>query len=161
MAVLVEGLSVVVRNDALDVKFQGGSHRFQDGLSNEAICFDNELTCVHLSSPDEVGGFIGWCESMGLTFTRGGKCVDIVVVDQRNGPTLKCDWIAHSVLEIDDGQSKCKARVCWISSRSQPEFGTSVPSLQFDIAMPPGWRVIGNAPNLSHALTCRHTAHEV
>lgn len=144
MAVLVEGLSVVVRNEALDVKFQGGSHRFQDGLSNESICFDNELTCVHLHSPAEVEGFVGWCESMGLTFARNGQCMDIVVVDQRNGPTLKCDWIAHSVLEIDDGQSKCKARVCWISSQSPTSFGTMVPSLQFDIAMPPGWRVTGS-----------------
>ena len=41
MAVLVEGLSIVVRNEALERKFQGGSARFQDGLSNESICFDN------------------------------------------------------------------------------------------------------------------------
>ena len=144
MAVLVEGLSVVVRNAALDKKFQGGAAMFQDGLCNEAICFDNDLTCVHLRSPDEVGAFIGWGEGMGLTAARNGECVDIVVIDQRQGPTLKCNWIAHSVLEVDDGDMKCMVRVCWLSSDRHPGFGTRVPSLQFDIAMPPGWRVSGS-----------------
>ena len=73
MAVLVEGLSVVVRNDALLRKFHGGPRRFQEGLQDESICFDNDLTCIHLRSPDEVERFIGWCESMGLTFALGGK----------------------------------------------------------------------------------------
>lgn len=98
MAVLVEGLSVVVRNDALLRKFHGGPRRFQEGLQDESICFDNDLTCIHLRSPDEVELFIGWCESMGLTFSLGGKAADIVVLDQRQGPTLQCNWIAHSVL---------------------------------------------------------------
>ncbi len=155
MAVLVEGLSIVVRNEALERKFQGGSARFQDGLSNESICFDNELTCVHLRSPDEVGGFIGWCESMGLTFALGGECVDIVVIDQRKGPTLKCNWIAHSVLEVDDDESKCMARVCWFSSDSHPGFGTRVPALQFEIAMPFGWRV-SRSLSASHVFLPKH-----
>ena len=34
MAVLVEGLSVVVRNDALLRKFHGGPRRFQEGLQD-------------------------------------------------------------------------------------------------------------------------------
>ena len=155
MAVLVEGLSVVVRNEALQRKFQGGSSRFQDGLSNESICFDNELTCVHLRSLDEVGGFIGWCESMGLAFAQGGESVDIVVIDQRQGPTLKCNWIAHSVLEVNDGEAKCMARICWFSSDYHPSSGTRVPSLKFDIAMPVGWRV-SNSLSASHVFVPQH-----
>lgn len=76
MAVLVEGLSVVVRNDALLRKFHGRPRRFQEGLQDESICFDNDLICISpCCLPDEVERFIGWCESMGLTFALGGKAV--------------------------------------------------------------------------------------
>ena len=150
MAVLVEGLSVVVRNDALLRKFHGGPRRFQEGLQDESICFDNDLTCIHLRSPDEVERFIGWCESMGLTFALGGKAADIVVLDQRQGPTLQCNWIAHSVLEVDDGESKCRVRICWVAGENYLVSGTRVPSLQFDIQTPVGWRVKGSLSE-SHA----------
>jgi len=144
MAVLVEGLSVVVRNDALLRKFHGGPRRFQEGLQDEAICFDNDLTCIHLRSPDEVERFIGWCESMGLTFATRGQAADIVVLDQRQGPTLPCTWIASSVLKIDDGENKCRACICWLADEAPPASGTRVPSMRFEIQTPVGWRVKGS-----------------
>ena len=145
MAVLIEGLSVVVRNSALDHKFPGGSSRFQDGLRDDAICFDENLTCIHLTSPDEVGAFVGWCESTGLVFLANGACVDIVVVDQRNGPTTECEWIQYTRVPFNDAQSKGHIAICWLASgRPQQGAGIVVPSLKFGVSMPVGWSFEGS-----------------
>ena len=127
MAVLVEGLSVVVRNSALDKKFPGASSRFQDGLSDDPICFDDNLTCIHLASPDEVGAFVGWCEGAGLIFLANGVCVDIVVVDQRTGPTTDCEWIQYSRVPFNDSQPRGRIAICWMATGgSQQGSGTVV-----------------------------------
>jgi hypothetical protein len=144
MAVLIEGLSVVVRNIALDQKFPGGSKRFQHGLRDDPICFDEDLSCIHLASPEEVSGFVEWCESTGLIFLARGVAVDLVVVDQRTGPTTNCEWIAFSHVPFTDSQSHGKIAVCWLGgSRSQHGTGMVVPSLKFLVSMPIGWQFEG------------------
>jgi hypothetical protein len=144
MAVLIEGLSVVVRNNALDEKFPGASRRFQDGLRDDPICFDENLTCIHLASPDEVGAFVRWCESAGLVFLANGVCVDIVVVDQRAGPTTACEWIQFSRVPFYDSQPPGRIAICWMATGAQWGSGTVVPSLKFNISMPVGWRFKGS-----------------
>ena len=145
MAVLIEGLSVLVRNSALDEKFPGGSRQVQDGLGDDKICFDEDLTCIHLASPDEVGAFVRWCESAGLVFLINGICRDIVVVDQRTGPTTDCEWIQYSRVPFNDSQTNGRIAICWMASRvPQHGVGTVVPGMNFNISTPAGWSFKGS-----------------
>jgi hypothetical protein len=153
MTVLIEGLSVVMRNSALDEKFPGGSKRVQDGLRDDTICFDEDLTGIHLSSSDEVGAFVRCCESAGLIFLANGVAVDMVVVDQRTGPTTDCDWIQYSRVPFNDSQSDGHIAVCWLGyGRNQHGTGTAVPGLKFNVAMPVGWSFLGSLSE-SHRFT--------
>jgi hypothetical protein len=151
MAVLIEGLSVVIRNCALDKKFPGGSLRFQQGLRDDPICFDNDLTCMHLKSPEEVGGFIGWCESNGLIFLVNAMAVELVVVDQRTGPTTDCEWIQYSHVPFNDTPSHGQIAVCWLGDgRNQLGAQMAVTSLEFMVSMPMGWQFNGSLSERHH-----------
>ena len=41
----------------------------------------------------DVGQYVKHLEANGLAFVRGGKAIDLIVVDQLKGPTGPCDWI--------------------------------------------------------------------
>ena len=88
MAVLVEALSVIVRREAIVRKDSGGWSAFVAAVSNPTFCADFELVRVGFMHPDDVGGFIRRLNARGLTFLDGHEnAVDLVVIDQREGPT--------------------------------------------------------------------------
>jgi hypothetical protein len=92
MAVLLEALNVIVRRSSLEEKYPGGAVRYQATCPNKTFCMDARLTRVGFMSPVDVRSFIGRLTSNGLTFFDGHQAVDIVVVDEHQGPTAPCEW---------------------------------------------------------------------
>ena len=92
MAVLIEGISVVIRADSLLAKFPGGWETFKTIVSNKTLCADNELIRVGFMTPDDVEPFIIKLEKAGLQFLKEEEAIDIVVADQMRGLTSKCSW---------------------------------------------------------------------
>ncbi|WNJ95665.1 hypothetical protein RND59_00645 [Vibrio ruber] len=92
MAVLIEGLSVVIRCEAIVKKFFGGVNTFMDSLPNLTLCSDGELACVHFMVPRDVQTYVEYLTRKGLTFKENNKSIDMVVVDQIHGMTIDCDW---------------------------------------------------------------------
>jgi len=93
MPVLVEAISVIVRSAAVHTKYVGGWNAFLAEVPNETLCFDEDLARVGFMSPVDVKHYVQRLVAKGLAFLDGGGSVDIVVVDQREGPTAPCDWI--------------------------------------------------------------------
>lgn len=141
MAILIEGLTVVIRKAALDQKFNGGAKRFETGMAEDIHCSDADLFCLHLSSPEEVGALIGWCEDQNLTFMREGKCIDIVVIDQRTGVTTNCDWIECTQVSLDNLAANKKIAIAWLFESSRVAVGTHISQLGLDVFAPDGWHV--------------------
>ncbi len=58
MAVLVEGISLVVRLEALQEKIPGGWEAFRSSVPNSTLCADGEVARVGFMSPADVEAFV-------------------------------------------------------------------------------------------------------
>lgn len=99
MAVLVEGISVIIRMDRL-TPF-GSWDAFKNIVPNETLCADTELVRVGFMSPADVRDFIDELRSYGLRFSETGPAEDIAVCDQQQGFTTECDWAEFGTIHID------------------------------------------------------------
>ena len=135
MAVLVEGISVVVRNRAIVNKMAGGWARFRMLIPNGTFCEDGEVTRVGFLEPGPVGEFIEELEACGLKYVEDNKPVDMIVVDQQSGPMVQCDWIEFAHLGIDGG----KVGAAWLWEGRRFSGGGIYMKPGMTIAMPAGW----------------------
>jgi hypothetical protein len=119
--VLVEALSVIVRNDTLEALYPGGAVGYARDCPNGSCCSDGRLTRVGFLAPEHVRAFVQRLEAHGLVFVRDGAAVDIAVVDQVHGSTALCAWLEVA----DDSQG---AHCCWL--RGAP---------RGPLATPAGW----------------------
>lgn len=92
MAVLIEAISVVVRADRILSKFPGSWEAFKRIVPNKTLCSDNELVRVGFMTPDDTRAFVGVLVNHGLTYVEDSRAADLVVVDQRQGFIVPCDW---------------------------------------------------------------------
>lgn len=128
MAVLAEGISVVIRCDRLLAAFDNDWHAFKAIVPNRTLCADNELVRVGFMAPADVEGFVDLLRGRGLTYLVDGFAKDLVVVDQLRGPLVRCDWIEFGRISLDGDPNK-KVAACRLAGSSQ-----SV------VVMPEGWR---------------------
>jgi hypothetical protein len=92
MAVLVEGISVIFRVDAIEEKYPGGWEGFARDCPNNSLCADGDLARVGFMSPKDTNRFVSLLSSRGLTYLDNGKAEDLVVADQQRGFAASCDW---------------------------------------------------------------------
>lgn len=104
MAVLVEGISVLIRADRLDPF--GTWEAFKAIVPNETLCADNELVRVGFMSPAEARCFVDVLRSHGLRFSETGPAEDIVICDQQRGFSTECNWAEIGSVDLGEDQSK-------------------------------------------------------
>jgi hypothetical protein len=102
MAVLIEGISVVIRAEPLLRLFPGGWDAFQAFVPTLNLCADNELVRVGFRSNKDVVPFVAQLQSVGLEHLRDGAAIDMAVVDQTRGIAVPCNWLEYGHAEIDD-----------------------------------------------------------
>jgi hypothetical protein len=100
MAVLIEAVSVVVRVAALDRQFAGGWDAFKALIPSGTSCVDGQLIRLGFMTPADAESFAIALGQNGLTYLRDGQAVDLVIVDQQNGPTTPCNWIEFGTVTI-------------------------------------------------------------
>jgi hypothetical protein len=54
-------------------------------------------------APPDVDAYVQQLERQGLRHLRGGKAIDLVVVDQTRGPTTSCDWVEFGKIPMKGG----------------------------------------------------------
>ena len=101
MAVLVEGLSGIVRIDSILLRFPGGWDGFADTCPNATLCADDKIARVGFMAPNDVKSFIERLESKGLRYMVDGVAADIAVVDQLQGLLVECNWLETGHVEPD------------------------------------------------------------
>jgi len=113
VAVLAEGISVVVRLDAIARLMEDDWANFLGIVPNDTMCCDNELARVGFMDPKDVEAFVGVLERRGFQYRDpGGRPVDLVVVDQQRGPAVPCDWIEWGQVSMSgDGGSVSACRL--------------------------------------------------
>ena len=68
MAVLVEGISIVLRVTSLEELHPGGSERFIENSPNSTCCSDSELVRIGFMSPVETKSFVSQLSRFGFVY---------------------------------------------------------------------------------------------
>lgn len=131
MAVLIEAISVVVREESILTKFPGGWVDFKAIVPNKTLCADNEIARIGFMTPQDVESFVKILQSKGLEFLRGGEAIDIAVADQMRGLTSKCSWLEFG--HVNMGGSGSRVAACCLA-------GSQV----MEVVTPPGWEFEGS-----------------
>lgn len=111
MAVLIEGLSVVIRCDAVVKSYEGGIEAFVSSVPNSSLCADGYLACVRFLSPVDVGSYIETLKVAGLRHKIETDAIDIVVVDQLKGLCSPCNWAVFGKTDWNNDPN-CPISVC-------------------------------------------------
>ena len=135
MAILVEGISVLVRKDSIQNKMTGGDARFRLLIPNSTFCEDDQLARVGFLNPDDVESFVDDLKNLGLTFMEDSKAIDIAICDQQRGLTTECDWIEFSHLTIEGG----KVAAAWLFEGERIAAGLHMSSTGMKLATPLDW----------------------
>lgn len=98
MSVLVEALSLVIRRITLDISYPGGADAFLAAMCVEdcparRLCSDDKLVSVSFFTPDDVTTVVNSLRELGIVELEGNSFHELAVIDQREGPTLPCDWL--------------------------------------------------------------------
>ncbi len=132
MAVLVEGISVLVKRSEISARYPGGWEQFSADVPNQSLCADSELARVGFMMPEDVRAYISGLEACGLTYLRKGAAVDLVVADQQRGLTVRCDWAEFGHVETDD-DPKRRISLCRVADNEEDV-----------VICPPGWLFEGS-----------------
>ena len=104
MAVLVEGLSVIVRRDVIASRYPGGWEGFVRDVPNRTLCADGDVARVGFMTRDDVERFIARLDRHGFRFIVDGQAIDVAVADQVTGPTSRCEWFTFGRGDLEPGQ---------------------------------------------------------
>ena len=120
MAVVCDALSVIVRVWTLNNRWPGGVEGYKENAPNRTFCTDGVLTRLGFMTPIDVQVWIDRLQDQGLVFVNESmsrvEADDIVVIDQKTGPTCYCQWI---LTEVRDG-----VRWTWQNGREPGELAT-------------------------------------
>lgn len=138
MAVLVEAISVITRADSVKGMMAGGIRAFLRLVPNETFCYDGELFRVGFMDPRHVEQFISELSAKGLIFLKGGRAVDIAVVDQLQGPTTTVPWLEYGRFPIG-GDPEKNVALCWLFEGRRKGAGIHFKGDSMKAVMPEGW----------------------
>jgi len=93
MAVLIEGISVIVRAGPIVREYKGGWEAFVADSPVDTLCADGELVRVGFMDPRDATQFVSTLTSKGLTHRADGEAVDLVIADQQRGLSGPCKWV--------------------------------------------------------------------
>ncbi len=128
MAILVEGISVIVKASEIHEKVTGRWEGFKNIVPNKTLCCDNEIARVGFMVPDDVKHFIEKLEFYGLISQGADGAQDIAVADQLHGVSAKCDWLEFGHINLNNDPEK-KIVACRLSGSTEDQ-----------IFMPENWK---------------------
>jgi hypothetical protein len=91
MAIAIEAITVVVRNEAIQHRYPGGAEAFQMNVPNNTFCADDSLSCVSFMVESDAKVYFDELESMGLDISSGNDAVICDAFRQEIRPD--CAWL--------------------------------------------------------------------
>src|SRR5687768_12534111 len=126
MAVLAEGISVIIKADAA-LKVFGGWDKFKRIVPNQTLCADNELIRVGFMHPDDVRDFCDQLAGRGLVYLKDGEACDFSVCDQQSGFMIPTTWAEFGTISWE-GDPEMPVKACRLSGSNSNQ-----------LFVPPGW----------------------
>lgn len=145
MAVICEAISVLVPVETLIRTFPDGPAGYEQACPNQSFCSDGVLTRVGFMHHNDSKEWVQRLEDLGFTYvhqTQSGayQAVDLIVVDQLQGPLAECDWIVTDIVDGDRwawlheyGRGIESAPQGWVRGRSR---GMTFHAIEDEMTMP-------------------------
>lgn len=140
MTVLVEGVSVIIKLEAINRIIPDGWEGFRQYLPNFTLCKDDNLVRLAFLGPEEAKEFAAKLESLKLVYQDKDGARDFALVDQIHGVTIPCNWLECGHVDLDNDPEQ-KVAACRLA-------GTKDDS----IVTPEGW-VFKNSLTDNYGLT--------
>lgn len=106
MSLVVEAWTLVVRRDALEARFPGGTEAFEAEVPNASFHCDDHLAGASFLDYRAVKDFgLRLMAKSDLAGFVAGAWQDLVPVDAIDGPNARCDWI--EIEKHPDGYTCC------------------------------------------------------
>ena len=132
MAVLVEGVCLLLRCDSVKRLYPGGVNALADECTAQAVCADEELMALTFEDSDAAEEYLAELEQYGFRHLHNDMAVDAVLADPHLGPVSPCGWAEYGQVAIDSDPAK-RVAIC-----SMPGAEVS------DLCVPKGWRFKGS-----------------
>ena len=88
MAVLIEGISVVIKVSSITQLTKDKNLDFDSLIPNQTECSDNELSRVGFMAMNDAHSFINILEKQGFNYLE-----DIIIIDHVDGLYQACEWV--------------------------------------------------------------------
>jgi len=144
MAIIAEAISVIVKDDSIQEKYNGGLKRFYNDIPNKTHCSDGKIHRIGFMNPDDTQSYVRLLELNGLKFISNDEFIDIAVVDMIHGSTKKCIWLGFERNKFFSGQHQYKKSeeefsIVWLLENIE-DYGKPVGSnRELQIITPPNW----------------------
>jgi hypothetical protein len=98
LSVLVEALSLIIPRKVLDLSYPGGTDAFMRRMCDpevpsRRVCADDQLVSVSFLTGDDAQVVGRQLLDHGIVAVDEGHFQEMAFVDQRQGPTMPCDWL--------------------------------------------------------------------
>jgi hypothetical protein len=124
VAVLIEGISVVVRAARLLEAWHQDWDAFVRSVPNRTLCADGELARIGFMTPEDARLYIDTLRARGLTYLdMGGAAQDVIVVDQLRGPAAPCGWVEFGQVNLGADQRR-RVAACQLAGSSSRQVCT-------------------------------------
>ncbi|MAM70413.1 MAG: hypothetical protein CMP91_04615 [Gammaproteobacteria bacterium] len=111
MTVLVEGISVIIKLEAIERVIPDGWEGFRQYVPNFAWCKDDNIVRLAFLSPEEAKQFAEKLESLKLEHWGKEGAQDFVMVDQMHGIPTRCTWLEFGHVDLNHDPEK-KVAAC-------------------------------------------------
>ena len=132
MAVLVEGISVIIKRSVIEEKYPGGWEAFVADAPNKTLCADEELARVGFMTPVDAEQYVKHLGQYGFRYLAEGVAIDLVVADQLRGLLAESDWCEFGQVS-GGGNNLDRIAGC-----------RAVGSMATTLACPDGWKYDGS-----------------
>lgn len=112
MAVLVEGISVVILRQSIESKYPGGWRHFEQNTREKTFCADGDLVRVGFQTLQEVDTYIDHLQKLGLVFMHEEQSVDMAIVHQLQGIASPCSWLEFGHVRLSASGARVAACRC-------------------------------------------------
>lgn len=141
MAVLVEGISVIIRREVIESKYPGGWRLFEKDTPHKTLCADEQLVRVGFHTLQEVDAYLERIQQFGFIFMQDDQAVDMAVVHQLQGIASPCEWLEYGHVRLSGSGSRvaaCRRKGAPVTRLTTPEDWSYEGSLSELLRVNPG-----------------------
>lgn len=137
MAILIEGITVIVRRPAVEERYAGGLEAFAAAAPTPLVCLDDDLIAVAFMDPGEAEEYCTGLAEAGIRFGDEERPPEVAIADQFHGLLTETDWI--ELARVDFDEEGHEITVAWFHEGEEHTGDLPGPGEELEVAVPEGW----------------------